>query len=252
MSKGFLAQLAHRALAGSDVQPRVTARFENIAPQEQERVVESPAPLAERPPAERLPPSRVSEASEPDGRAPPITSLHTTESSTHTVTHTEIVERVSERVDPEMPAPASRAALPGAPQLHPIEGTDRPAPALELPPTMESRATPGLPLLAREHFVSPPAQAREPAADHRRVPEETPPPRVSTSAPPLLSIAPAIPMSPRPPIQPTPAPAPIEIVIGRIEIRSDAAVPASRAPAVPPRRTATSLDDYLRKRDGAA
>ena len=248
MSTGFLSQLAHRAVAGGDVRPRIAARFETPAPMEQlvERVSE--APLTE--PVRAAP----REAPSPERtKSPPLPAvLDTTERATRR--ETRVIEHVSER-DATTPAPApppeSRARRPEAPpsvQMVERASTAVPAPSVPAaallvepaplpPPTTRVETT-------REIVTRTAATEAPGLLEPPRAPEHGAAPRVAPSqAPAVLRDERRV--SPEPP-----APAAIEIVIGRIEIRTETPAAAPRAPA-PARRTGPSLGEYLRGREGS-
>ena len=245
MSTHFLAQLAHRALAGSDVRPRTPARFEAPATLVQvERVTEAPAAISETVPAAAPGPKSES----PDAQRPTPPPRDPPMPGTRTVTHEEIVDRVIQREVPVLAETSPRAQPATLVREMPlVTHTAPPASPMQSDP----RETPR-PLLANAApMLTPPVPVANPSADPpaaTRTPAREAAPTAILVAPTLPAMAvPALSVQAAPP--PASVHAPIEIVIGRIEIRSDAETPVSRpAPPTAPRRSASTLDTYLRAR----
>jgi hypothetical protein len=249
MRTPFLAQLAHRAVAGSDVKPRIASRFETLAPMEHsvERVSDVPAAVPVVSPAS----PRASEPIESTAREPHAQPRESLIPAIRTVSHTEIVERVRDREIPVLLEPPARKMPTPAPDAQAAVRGDPPrAPIL---PELQARAQLPTPLLARVE-PAPAVSVRDPDDDSRITPTLRPAESRAAETRAALLVptgpisAPAA-MSSR--LEPVPAPAlaPIEIVIGRIEIRGDTAPSAPRTPAPAPRRTSSSLDAYLRGRE---
>lgn len=251
MSAHFLARIAHRALAGSDVRPRVASRFENVA---------APEPVAERV-------SEVSSASAEVTRrsnleaAPPLDTVRPAAvsqaeslTSSHTVTRTELIERVSIREVPVRTDPAAITNVTPAVKASVSKPSEPPTHRPTLAPTLTEKPAPSR--LAREESAPEAKTARAPILEASRSPAvaATQPAPTAIPASVITRLIPpagvATVTAPSPRVVDT-APPPIEIVIGRIEIRSDAPAPVPRAVAAP-RRTAPSLDEYLRKRERGA
>lgn len=243
----YLTQLARRALSPAEVRPRVASRFESTTPTELtlERLHEVPStPAVMRAPESTLPEAPVlrhsrSPAASPAEPATPPRLLTTRE----------VIERVSHHESasaPRLERETLVAPAMGMPTTVPLSRAPLPA------QDMTERALPSAPLLVTPTSVQIPATSHparsSPAND---TPSARHVARVETHVAPLLVPSPAIAHSPMAAAhvshEPAP-PAPIEIVIGRIEIRSDSAAPAPRAPAAQV-RSAASLEDYLRSRE---
>jgi hypothetical protein len=140
---------------------------------------------------------------------------------------------VASRTAAEAPRPDETVHTP------PLPAIAVPAPPLlVIPPILEPGIAP-LPVRTGESTTVPQTPRSElPAA---RASAPLPPPVIYTRAAPQPAATPA----------PAPAPAPIEIVIGRIEIRGVDPAPAAPARAASNSRAPSSLDDYLRSREGS-
>jgi hypothetical protein len=240
--------LVHRAVAGGDVRPRIAARFEARAPMEQLVERESEAPPTEpvrAPPREAASPERAKSP-------PPPAVLDTTERVTRH--ETRVVERISDR-DATMRAPApppeSRARWPEAPPS--VQMVEHASAAVSAP------SAPAAALLVVTAPLPQPTTRVETTREIVRTTGATnrsgllePPPTLEQRAAPrdAPSQAPAVPRDERRASPEPAAPAPIEIVIGRIEIRAEPPAAAPRAPT-PARRTGPSLSEYLRGREGS-
>ena len=249
MSAHFLAQLAHRAVAAPAVRPRVGSRFESGAAAESrvERASNATRDAGDFEP-ERAAPLRA--VSEPLARAPHAVARETAATSHRILTRTEHTEHVERTIYRDAPLPEpQRPALPTANRAGELAAPTPPAPA-SAPPAAPLLASPPAPALSP---AMAPVVAHEAAATMPVTPVLA---RMSTPAAPLL-VSPPLPApvvhahSPAPPTRREPAiatPAPIEIVIGRIEIRGDSAPEAAARAPTPVRRAGPTLDDYLRGR----
>jgi hypothetical protein len=257
-SAGLLTQLARRAVAAPEVQPRLASRFE-LAPaaivEPRQTAPQAPAdPAPERPPVVTWPASPA---------------LPTAPALAHT-------SRPAQTPEPELPPPsrptAQAAAAPVQPQVTVTAQHLLPI----APPTAKEAGVRGADLtqplpagpVARPVQSEPPREAAgHPEAMAPRVRSEglqaltiTPPPAPGGGAatapaqrpdavrhPPATAHVPQAPQRERLP----PAPPPIEITIGRIDVRAVQEAPpaapraATPAPAAP--RT-LGLADYLRQR----
>ena len=162
----------------------------------------------------------------------------------HIITHHHEtrIERLTQRVDTiveRTPAGSSTPLLVPAPPPSAAVPVSSTAPSLPTAPTAPSVMA-GLDPATHPAPVKPQAApVPQPQAPRRA------PPQPQTPAITRVSLAP----SPQPQAAP-PTPAPIEITIGRLEIRATQSTPAAPRPRTSPRGPALGLDAYLRQRGG--
>lgn len=266
MTASFLTRVARQALSASIVRPRTASRFESPrdSPREtgfSEQTVEHEA---SRPPEPSLRPFRLRESGEPPSdreprragdegpendsdsphasRSAPRAEAHagSEPSQTHVIRETIKVERLVASSSDTQPARASERA----PEILPKSSTFT---------TAEEKP---------QHFSEAPASSRPPVELRHEIVRELvtrqPPPelrarendahgRAAGTQPALPAAAPERVRSREPA-----APSPIEIVIGRIEIRAvnDEPKQTPRSAPAATRTPALGLADYLRHREG--
>jgi len=251
-AQNFFARLARRALAPPAVRPRLASRFETPAPvaaawpaaeETIERAVASPvlpvatAAVAVEPIKDSRPPleTRV-ERSDPPPRIGPISRLTEPPAELPVVPPSvpEIRAPAGAVQTPTQPAPMPESKLAVA-----LEVAPSPAPPRELPaePVVEApQATIHLRHETLVQLVPAPATAAPAAPNSLRL---APPQPVAPVPAPLLPVPP----------MPAASPAPIEITIGRIEIRATEEPERRPPPAAAPSPPMLTLADYLRQRD---
>lgn len=200
------------------------------------------APAAPRPPTgmDTPPPAAAwgRDRAEPQASPPPPSIQR------ETIRHETRIERETHRIDTIV----ERAPPPFEPAPSPpprAEGTPITAPPPAAAPT-PLRPAPNPPV-TMIHQAAPEAGREAPGEASRRVPPASGA-ALGAAAPVITRIAPPRPTEPQAAAAAAP-PAPIEITIGRIEIRASQAAPAPPRPRQA-RGPALGLDAYLRQRGG--